>query len=83
MAIAEFDCLKREAFLKKYGFGESKAFFLVHNGKEYDSKAIVGAAFGFQHPHSGALKFHEFGGGELTVKHKLEELGFDVIVIKR
>jgi hypothetical protein len=43
-AIAEFDALHREPFLKKYGFSKSSGYFLVYKGKSYDSKAI--AAYG-------------------------------------
>jgi hypothetical protein len=40
----EFDSLGREEFLAKYGFGEARSYFLVRDGKAYDSKAVVGAA---------------------------------------
>jgi hypothetical protein len=49
-AIAEFDALGRDAFLEKYGFRRSDRYMLQANGGLYDSKAIVGAAFGFQYP---------------------------------
>jgi hypothetical protein len=45
-ATQEYDRLGREAFLDKYGFGQARSYLLVHNGKTYDSKAIVGAAHG-------------------------------------
>jgi 5-methylcytosine-specific restriction enzyme B len=79
-AIEEADALGREAFLDKYGYRPSREYFLQHNGSLYDSKAIVGAAYGYQHPAEGPLKPSEFAGGESTVKRKLEELGFDVAV---
>jgi len=65
-AMAEFDELGREAFLEKYGFGEAREFFLVHEGRRYDSKAILGAAHGYALPDEGPLKSHEFNGGEQT-----------------
>jgi 5-methylcytosine-specific restriction protein B len=77
-AIAEADALGREAFLEKYGFRPSRDYFLEHEGKDYDSKAIVGAAHGFQHPELGPLKPTEFSGGQQTVQRKLEQLGFAV-----
>jgi len=40
-AIAEYDLLGRDAFLEKYGFGRSLTYYLVHDGREYDSKAIA------------------------------------------
>ncbi len=79
-AIEEADALGRRAFLNKYGFGPSREYFLKHDGNLYDSKAIVGAAHGFQHPAEGPLQSSAFSGGESTVKRKLEELGFDVVV---
>lgn len=79
-AVAEFDKLKREAFLKKYGFGRSKSYWLIHNEKRYDSKAIAGAAHGYARPDLGPLKAAEFTGGEASVQSKLEQLGFTIEV---
>jgi len=79
-AIEEADALGRKAFLDKYGFGPSREYFLQHNGNLYDSKAIVGAAYGFQYPAEGPLKPSDFSGGDSTVRPKLEELGFKVVV---
>jgi 5-methylcytosine-specific restriction protein B len=76
-AIAEADALDRDRFLEKYGFRPSREYFLEHEGKAYDSKAIVGAAHGFQHPELGPLRPTEFSGGQPTVR-KLEQLGFAV-----
>ena len=81
-AIAEFDQLGQEAFLSKYGFGRARAYYLEHEGRRYDSKAIVGVAHGYQFPAEGPLKSEQFNGGEATVKRKLEELGFHVRVIQ-
>lgn len=47
-AIAEFDQLGRSVFLQKYGYGRAVMFMLIHNGNQYDSKAIVGAAYQYQ-----------------------------------
>jgi hypothetical protein len=52
------------------------------NGKRYDSKAIVGAAYGFQHPQKGQLRAEDFSGGENTVRTLLEGLGFSVDVLR-
>ena len=78
-AMGEFDRIGREAFLSKYGFGPARSYFLVHNGKKYDSKAIAGAAVGFQHPQVGPLRGADFVGGDATVRPKLESLGFTVL----
>jgi hypothetical protein len=70
-AIEEADSLGRQAFLDKYGFSPSRKYFLVYDAKRYDSKAIVGAAHGYQHPELGPLKHTEFSGGEQTVERRL------------
>src|SRR5712692_5141915 len=78
-ALDEFDSLGREGFLEKYGFGRARRYFVRREGKYYDSKAIVGAAVGFEHPDRGALSNTEFSGGEHGAKARLEELGFEVV----
>lgn len=76
-AIAEYDELSRDAFLGKYGFGRARSYLLLHNGKAYDSKAIVGAAHGFL-PRERALTARDFSGGEATIGRLLRGLGFTV-----
>jgi hypothetical protein len=78
-AIAEFDELGREAFLTKHGFGTAQRYLLVEGGQEYDSKAIFGVAYGYEHPEQGPLSNASFSGGEATVKRQLEALGFEVV----
>ncbi len=78
-AIEEFDSLGRDRFLSKYGFHPARSFYLVHNGKRYDSKAIVGAAHGRLPSGAAPLKSAEFSGGAATVAPLLRSLGFDVI----
>jgi hypothetical protein len=78
-ALAEFDQLGRAAFLAKYGFGKAHSYFLRHEGRMYDSKAIAGAAIGFEHPQHGPLRSNELHGGENTVVPRLEALGFEVV----
>lgn len=70
-AIAEFDQIGREAFLRKYGYRPARQYVLVHNGREYDSKAIAGVAAG--------LSAYDFSGGMATVQKELERLGFTLI----
>ena len=76
-ATQEYDRLGRDAFLDKYGFGRARSYFLVHHGKTYDSKAIVGVAHGFV-PGRSALTFADFNGGAATVGRLLTNLGFEV-----
>jgi 5-methylcytosine-specific restriction protein A len=78
-ALREFDALGRQRFLRKYGFGRAREYMLVHDGKNYDSKAICGAAHGFQYPSQGPLRAEDFSGGEQTVERRLEALGFTVL----
>jgi Domain of unknown function (DUF3883) len=80
-AINEFDRLGRAAFLKKYGFGRAREFYLAHEGRVYDSKAIAGAAHGFAR--SKALRANEFSGGEGAAAGRLRALGFTVLKIAR
>ena len=75
LAIAEFDRVGTHSFLTKYGFKRSRTFFLVVGDREYDSKAIAGAAHGYQFPNLGPLRPSDFSGGEATVARKLRSLG--------
>jgi len=80
-AIAEYDAIGQSAFLAKYGFAQARRYYLKHDGRLYDSKAIVGAAYGYQFPDRGPLAASEFTGGEATVRPLLEGLGFTVVEI--
>ena len=82
-AMDEFDRLGRDEFLRKYGFGPSRAYFVHRDDKYYDSKAIIGAAHGFQYPEKGQLRSEDFSGGENTVGALLGRLGFSVEVVDR
>lgn len=78
-AIGEYDRLGQDAFLKRYGFGKARNFILLHAGRRYDSKAIVGAAYG--HQFSEPLKSTDFSGGLATVVPLLGRLGFKVVAL--
>lgn len=78
-AIREYEELGRDAFLTKYGFGESKRYYIEVDGKRYDSKAIAGVAVGKQHPQSGYLQHNSFSGGIAAVGRKLTQLGFKFV----
>lgn len=77
-AIREYDRLGQEAFLQKYGFGPARTFHLIHDSKVYDSKAIAGAAMGYQPGVERALLASEFSGGEAGAAGRLRALGFTV-----
>ncbi len=76
-AIAEFDEVGREQFLARYGFIPARDVVLLYQERRYDSKPIVAAAHGHQHPDLGPLRPSEFSGGRPTIA-KLEQLGFQV-----
>jgi len=78
-AIAEYDQLGQDEFLRKYAFGRARLYLLIHDGRAYDSKAIVGAAHGFL-PRQEPLTSRQFSGGEATVGRLLRHLGFTVHV---
>jgi len=75
-AIREYDDLGKDTFLAKYGFGEARSYFLIHDEKEYDSKAIVGVAY--KNQFGALLAAQAFSGGHATVEKKLQSLGFIV-----
>jgi MoxR-like ATPase len=75
--MREHDALGREAFLAKYGFGKATKFVVVDDGREYDSKAVLAAAHGFEHPDEGPLRVHDFSGGDQTTS-RLRALGFTI-----
>ena len=75
-AMREQDELGRDAFLAKYGFKRATKFVAIHDGKEYDSKALLAAAHGFQHPDQGPLP-NRFSGGDHTT-NRLQALGFTI-----
>ena len=80
-AIDEFDRRGREAFLRSAGFRRAHAYFLEHASRLYDSKAIVGYAHGVS---TGTpLGPDDFSGGDKTVAHRLEALGFTVWYLPR
>jgi hypothetical protein len=62
-AIEEFEALGQARFLKRYNFGASRGWMLRDGDREYDAKAILGAAHGYQHPALGPLPYDQFHGG--------------------
>ncbi|MEU7477815.1 HNH endonuclease [Lentzea sp. NPDC042327] len=76
-AIAEHDRMGQHRFRETYGFGAARTYVLVHEDREYDSKAIVGVAHGYLPGHE-VLGPAEFSGGLNTVVQVLEGLGFQV-----
>jgi hypothetical protein len=77
-AIDEYDRLGQDVFLDKYGFGRARSYFLRHQDRTYDSKAIFGAAYGYAVPDEGPLGSSDFSGGERQVARNMRNLGFEV-----
>lgn len=83
-AINEFDRLGQEVFLATYGFRKSRDFRIRYperTGRLYDSKAIVGVAYGYAFPDEGPLAASKFSGGKASVEKLLTDLGFEVISV--
>jgi 5-methylcytosine-specific restriction protein A len=80
-AIDEFDRTGRDSFLKSTGLGPARAYFVQHDGRLYDSKALVGYA----HEASTGVPLgpRDFSGGERAVAQLLEALGFEVLNLER
>lgn len=76
-ALDEFDQVGRDEFLRRYRFGKARGYFIVRNGKKYDSKAVLGAAHKYQY--GQALPHEEFSGGDAGAARELRELGFTVV----
>jgi 5-methylcytosine-specific restriction protein A len=79
LALTEFDREGRDVFLAKHGFGPARDYLLRFDGKLYDSKAVLGVAYGYQYPDQGALSPREFSGGAAAAAGQLERLGFEVV----
>ncbi|WP_423195248.1 Protein NO VEIN C-terminal domain-containing protein [Cupriavidus sp. H19C3] len=83
-AIKEFDRLGQEVFLATYGFRKSRDFrirYPANTGRLYDSKAIVGVAYGYAFPDEGPLSAKKFSGGKASVEKLLTDLGFEVVSV--
>ena len=78
-AIEEFDALTREGFLEQYDFGHAQEWFIYHQGRRYDAKAIAGVAHRYVGSGSRHLEVDEFktGKGSRALR-KLSNLGFDI-----
>lgn len=80
-AAAEFDRLGRERFLSQYGFRAATKYLVRIDGRLYDSKAIVGVAYGYENPGHGPLSANEFYGGVKGdgAAAQLDRLGFEIV----
>jgi hypothetical protein len=76
-AIQEYERLGVTDFLSTYGFGRARRLVLVHDGRIYDSKAIVGVAHGYA---TGTFwRANDLSGGLASVIRTLRRLGFETL----
>ena len=75
-ALAEFDQVGHEAFRHQYGFGKAVRWYVEHDGRFYDTKAVLGVAHKYQF--GEALGPRNFYGGTPT-NSVLKKLGFTVV----
>lgn len=77
-AMAEYDTLGKVAFLEKYGFSDAKLYYIEHNGRTYESKAIAGVAHQYVATGGSILPSSAFSGGMGSAVTRLRKLGFVV-----
>ncbi|MCM2427543.1 HNH endonuclease [Streptomyces sp. RKAG337] len=74
--LQEYDELGAEGFLALYEYGEARRYKILHDGKEYDSKAIAGVAH--KHRQGRPLARGEFSGGLRHAVSWLKREGFRI-----
>lgn len=79
-ALDECDRLGRPVFLETYGFKGAQSYVLLHEGREYDSKAIAGVAH--RYTQGRPLTADEFSGGRAHAVAWLKREGFQVRLIR-
>ncbi|WP_203231033.1 hypothetical protein [Nocardioides caldifontis] len=76
-AIEEHDQIGRSAFLARHGFPDATGFLLRHDGRDYDSKAVLGVAH--RYATGTPLRPSDFSGGRDVAARRLSGLGFEVV----
>jgi MoxR-like ATPase len=77
-AMREFDDLGRDQFLEKYGFGRSQKYRIRHDGRLYDVKPVLAAAYRRQFPDRVAITSENSTSGLRTTVPAAQRLGFEV-----
>lgn len=80
-AIAEYDVLGRETFLKRYGFNDATSYLLHHAEERYEAAAILAAAHGHL-PGQSALRSSDLPSTKKVVELHLRRLRFEVKRLK-
>jgi hypothetical protein len=76
-SIEEYDRLGPEQFFAQHGFGPSRAYELVWNGRHYPHKAILGTAY--ELAKGERLASGDFEGGRSGAVAVLRHLGFTIV----
>lgn len=76
LAVDEYEKRGDEEFMTEYGFGKVRDYVLRHDGKDYDSKAVLGAAQ--WHATGKPATIQQFADGKEGAAKVLRALGFDV-----
>jgi MoxR-like ATPase len=76
-AIAEFAREGRDETLSRHGYRRALDYVVLHEGREYDAKALYGIAYGIEYPDDEPLRNRGLQGGA-AVNRRLEELGFEI-----
>lgn len=75
-ALGEYDALGADAFFAEHGFAPTLTYDLLHDGRVYPPKAILGRAY--EIATGTRLRPDEFEGGKAGAATILPRLGFDV-----
>ncbi len=75
-AIQEYDQLGPEQFFSVHGFGPSRSYELVWDGRHYPHKAVLGTAY--ELATGERLASGDFEGGKAGAVRVLGKLGFTV-----
>lgn len=69
-ALAEYDTRGDDDFLAVYGFEPNPAYLLVHEGRTYDARAVLGVA-------------HRFATGRLATPDEFSSMEGAVAILRR
>jgi len=75
-AIREYDRLGPDKFFEAHGYGPSRSYELVWDGKRYPHKAVLGTAY--ELATGQRLDPGDFEGGKSGAVTVLQKLGFTV-----
>lgn len=75
-AMQEYDTLGPERFFLAHGFGPSRSYELIVDGRHYPHKAVLGRAYELATAHR--LSPGDFEGGRAGAVRILGRLGFTV-----